>query len=202
MENYVGGPTGVDNEFVDGMFFDDNWNSGPSEEEPHSIEDCGLTTDDLAKMKAEWRLTMTAAHHRIMSAKAFDWQLMNCNDYPRDGNTACGGATVGAPGLSSVNPQAQCATWMRTHCGGKSPVICLCFRGLLLTDRVVMTANAPFQKMALMMGFTRASEASQLTKNGSLPFFVQDLATFLLVRGEYVLYAGNPPVACGLQRAT
>ena len=69
---------------------------GPSEEEPHSIEDCGLSPADLELMSSEWRLTMIAAHQRVMASKAFDWQMLNCVIESSEKNGPCGGAVTTA----------------------------------------------------------------------------------------------------------
>ena len=103
------------------------------------------------------------AHHRVIKANSFDWQLMNCRLAPDALNHACNGAAVSAPDRDTTNPKPGCTAWMRLYCG----------------------AHSPFQAMPLMFGFTRATHSDPLfTANKTLPFFEQDLATFLLVRGE------------------
>eukprot|EP00947_MAST-08B_sp_MAST-8B-sp1_P003127 g3127.t1 len=166
MEHYVGGPTGVDHPAISGMFFDDAWGPrGPTEERPSSIADMGLSTEDVAEIIAGWKLTMAAAHHRVVQSQAFDWQLLNCPVYPdMAGRLQCGGAPVSAPERDTLDPKPTCTAWMRKHCG----------------------AHSPFQRMALMFGVTRASHDNPLfPQNLSLPYLKQDVATFLLVRGPY-----------------
>ena len=172
MEEYIGGPTGVDHPAIDGIFFDDGWQGprGPTEighgpqGGARALVDMGLSAADAAEITEAWSATMLAAHHRVLKSHAFDWQLLNCPHYPTKMNSGCGGASTQAPDRDTTNPQPGCTSFMRKYCG----------------------ASSPFQNMALMFGFTRATQYDPLfTTNLSLPFFKQDLATFLAVRGPY-----------------
>ena len=130
----------------------------PSEEEPHSLDDMGFTAADSALMFAEWKKTMVAMQHRVMQSNAFNWQLLNCVVYPNEPlGLLCGGASSDAPDRVTDNPQSNCAQWHRRYCG----------------------AHSPFNEMALMMGYS-TQNGSRLTQHGSLPYFKQDLASFLL----------------------
>ena len=47
IDTFVGGPHGIDNPAIDGFFFDDNYGGGgASEEDPHNVEDCGLSESE------------------------------------------------------------------------------------------------------------------------------------------------------------
>ena len=52
------------------------------------------------------------------------------------------------------------------------------------------------ESIALFFGFTMASLDSVLTTEGKFPAFMQDLASFLLVRGPFA-WLGYPWVDCG-----
>ena len=151
---------------------DDNWSTenGPSEighfpgGGARAVVDMGLSPKDVAAITRGWQETMLAAHHRVLKSNAFDWQLLNCPHYPTAFNHGCDGAAVSAPDRDTTHPQPGCSAFMRKYCG----------------------AHSPFNSMALMFGFTRASQYDPLFANNlSLPFFKEDLATFLCVRGRY-----------------
>lgn len=59
-------------------------------------------------------------------------------------------------------------------------------------------ANGTVAHLATMFGFTQVTEAPHkpFLPNGSLPAFEQDLATFLLTRGEYA-WLGYGWLGCG-----
>ena len=65
--------------FYAGWQKDDDWADGfPTEEDTHAVADMGLTKEEIAKQVAGWRANQAAAQARILSAKAYNWQLLNC----------------------------------------------------------------------------------------------------------------------------
>jgi len=174
LEHYIGGATGVDNAAVDGLFIDDDWAGGfPTEEDTHAVADMGLTKEEIAKQVAGWRANQAAAQARILSAKAYNWQLLNCEYVPNSTHT-CSGAPQTAPHRNQTDPRAQCTEWMRsTGCVAPSAETCTPQQPCALSE------------LALFFGFTRVHHHQPLVTPGVLPAYMQDLATFLLVRGPY-----------------
>ena len=52
-------------------------------------------------------------------------------------------------------------------------------------NRRPAAGKVPLTKMALMFGFSRVTHHQPLALRGTPPWFMQDLVTFLLVRGAY-----------------
>lgn len=75
---------------IHGYFIDDFWCSdivngsgactdpvqGPTEIDPHSQADMGLSDEDVADITRGWLLTMTAAQQMIVAAGAYTWSLV------------------------------------------------------------------------------------------------------------------------------
>lgn len=166
LQDFIGGPEGIQNPNVDGFYLDDGWSStpeqiepwmpkdgfcstcepgtppedcfgGPTEEEVHCVQDMGLSRQDVADITTGWKHTMELAQAAIVKAGGFNWQLFK---------------TVGTPANST------CAAEMRTYC----------------------QPDAPILGQAVYFGFTDA-KASSMTPEG----FALDVASFLLVRGPY-----------------
>ena len=130
-------------------------------------------------MTAAWRTQLVAVHHKIVAMGGFDWALFNCNcKQPTDcavrppnatvANQECAAAGGVSPWSASLSPargsvHAQCTTWLRAAC----------------------TPAAPLAKQALFFGLTRQEHRTLVNASGQLPALMQDLASFLLVRGEY-----------------
>ena len=138
-------------------------------------------------MRDAWHFNVQAAHRKIIESGAYSWQLFNCgpaiaNDtydwqptaFQCDCNT-----NFSAPGRDLTDPKPGCTQWMRQYC-------------------VPPAAGQPgrLETIALFFGFTMASLSSVLTKDGKFPAFMQDLASFLLVRGPFA-WIGFPWVDCG-----
>eukprot|EP01051_Picozoa_sp_SAG22_P000777 SAG22_NODE_24_length_30194_cov_6.086327_10_plen_813_part_00 len=197
VNEYIGGKNGVDNESIDFMFIDDGWivkpteyapnGRGPSEENRNALLDTGLSPAETLKMCDAWHNNVQQAHRKIVASKAYSWQLFNCgpsitNDtytwenaqFQCDCNT-----NFSAPGRDLTNPRAKCTEWMREYC--------------------VPPAGAKqgrLESIALFFGFTMDSLSSVLNRNHAFPAFMQDLASFLMVRGPFA-WLGYPWIDCG-----
>jgi hypothetical protein len=135
----------------------------------------GLTDKDMQDITGEWQKTVLAVQTSLMAKKKFAWQMLNCGQRPSETNpAACGAASAGAPDQSLTNPKAQCTSWMRKYCN----------RG------------SPFLQMALMMGFSAPPHTSWPVV---LPYPEQDIASFLLVRGEFA-WLGYGYLGCSSDR--
>lgn len=174
VNEFVGGSTGVGSSSVDGCFFDDNWNPlvGPSEVTWGTGEDgkylcvgdMGLTDEDLHDITTEWQKTVFAVQTSLMEKRKFAWQMLNCAQRPSFKNpAACGAASSGAPDQSLADPKSQCTEWMRKYCN----------------------RDSPFLQMALMMGFSSPPHTTEGWSNFTLPYAEQDIASFLLLRGDF-----------------
>jgi hypothetical protein len=203
VNHYIGGPKGVDNPAIEGLFIDDGWAGGyPTEEDTHAVVDMGLSKAEIAKVVAGWRANEAAAQAKILASKAFNWQLLNCAYKPNATHT-CAGSPQTAPGReqNASSAKAQCTTWMRDW--GCSNVT-----GAKAKDSASANAKAatnalpavPLADMALFFGFSRVSHHQPLASDGVLPAYMQDLATFLLVRGPYGTLPRPPQTVCSNDR--
>ena len=186
----VGGAMGVGNPAIRGFYTDDSWSDvnctdnasdpvptcGPTEMDQWAVADMGLGPAEVSAITAGWQRMMVAAQHKMLQMKAYTWQLLNCPFAPNLTHT-CQQAPETAPGRDRCNPavggphgagvSANCTAWMRRHCGpADSP-------------------QSAFHKIALFFGFTRVAHHSDLDASGHFPALLQDIATFLLVRGPY-----------------
>ena len=117
LEEVIGGPTGVDCPDIFGLFIDDFWCSniingtgncndpvqGPTEIDPHSQADMGLSDQDIADITAGWLQAMTAAQQRILDAKAYTWSLIPGQD--------------NANAMPVIVDQGSCAARLEEACG-------------------------------------------------------------------------------------
>lgn len=74
---YIAGAAGLGSPYVDGVFIDDGWGDGPSEIEPHSVLDMGLSTADVASIRGNWSQTMDAVSKKLSELKGWSWQMSN-----------------------------------------------------------------------------------------------------------------------------
>ncbi len=187
VNHYVGGAKGVDNPAIDGLFIDDGWAGGyPTEEDVHAIVDIGLSKAEISRVVEGWRENEAAAQAKILNSKAFNWQLLNCAYKPNATHT-CAGAPQTAPGReqNASAAKAQCTSWMRdwgcsNATAGKAETA-----GTSARTTGTSQPSVALTDMALFFGFSRVSHHQPLTSDGVLPAYMQDLATFLLVRGPY-----------------
>ena len=84
------GATGIGSGIVDGFFIDDFWCSniingtgscqdpvqGPTEIDPHSQADMGLSDQDIADITTGWLKGMTRAQQAIVNAGGYTWSLI------------------------------------------------------------------------------------------------------------------------------
>eukprot|EP01052_Picozoa_sp_SAG31_P012823 SAG31_NODE_758_length_12292_cov_14.175511_9_plen_205_part_00 len=130
----------------------------------------GLGATDVKEMTAAWKAQQAAVHHKIVAAGGFDWALLNCKSAPTD-HEPCTMSSESPwtppwyPGRNASGPsvQEECTAWLRKAC----------------------VPAAPLGKLALFFGLTRQAHRTLVNASGQLPALVQDLATFLLVRGRY-----------------
>lgn len=102
LNTWIGGSNAMGNAAVNGLFLDDNWSSsGPSEIDPHVLNDTGLTQDDVALMVTNYRIAMAAIQQHIVDLGGFAWQSF------APSSSTCGGPLV---------KQATCASDLRGFC--------------------------------------------------------------------------------------
>eukprot|EP01059_Diplonema_ambulator_P022936 TRINITY_DN382_c0_g2_i2.p1 TRINITY_DN382_c0_g2~~TRINITY_DN382_c0_g2_i2.p1 ORF type:complete len:427 (+),score=177.41 TRINITY_DN382_c0_g2_i2:99-1379(+) len=88
INEHIMGANGVGNAAIDGLFIDDFWCSnlingsctdpvqGPTEINPYSQLDMGLSDEDIKEITEAWLQTMTAAQSAIIAAKGYTWSLI------------------------------------------------------------------------------------------------------------------------------
>ena len=155
---------------VDGLFIDDYWCSdllcgedptvagcscddpvqGPTEIDPYSQLDMGLSDQDILDITLEWNITMTAIQKALLANQAYTWSLI----YGQENANA-------KPVLLS---QETCHQQLIEACGAST------------------RATSIWQQAPMLFGFT-VSNRTQLSQ------LQQDLAFYLLVRGDYT-YTG------------
>lgn len=156
VESYYMGPLSGGNAAVDGLYVDDMWShEGPSEEDSHAVEDCGLSAEDVQDLIDGWQDVQIRFEAALQEAGKYAFQLLNCEDDA----TVCAFPPQTAPNRSQSDPKSQCTQWLEDACSETSTI----------------------RDVALMFGFSRISHHVPFP----LPSFEQDLATFLLVRGPY-----------------
>lgn len=140
-----------------GFFFDDNYGSrsGASEEDPYNIEDCGLTPTEAAAVSKGWQENTAAVGKAVLQKGGFAVPFFE------------------SAGRNITDPKTTC----------KADLARLC--------TVNETTKRPnIHDQALLLEFSRVAEGQAPPGwlwhlNGSLPYFEQDLATFLLARGPH-----------------
>eukprot|EP00755_Sulcionema_specki_P024789 Sspe_Gene.1601::Locus_531_Transcript_1_1_Confidence_1.000_Length_1868::g.1601::m.1601 len=179
-EFLLGKRFGLGNESVSGFYFDDWWTlDGPTEVDgffggtnlPHYGK-------EIAEIYGNWSITMWEAQKQIAAAGGWSWNEANCN---LDSNPGYGGAPVVMPPCSLTKTEgypfadnvkgaplkqhtlsaakAQCTEWLSTAC----------------------TNTSVIHKIPFILSYTRNDNGKQFP----LPSPIQDIATFLLVRGKY-----------------
>ena len=179
-EFILGDKLGLGNESVDGFLFDDWWTlDGPTETNgffggtnlPHN-------GTEIAEIRGNWSITVWESQKRIAEQKGYTWSNVNCNlDYhsgyggsPED-FALCGlvktegyfhadnvkGTPVKEKEVTAA--KGQCAAWLSAAC----------------------TPTSVLPEIPILMSFTRNDDGKQFP----LPAPLQDIATFLLVRGAY-----------------
>lgn len=109
-DEHVGGASAVGNQYIDGVFTDDEWRTdvdpddggGPSEEDKHSVEDMGLSKQDVQELIGNWTLAMRAAQQKVLDLKGFAWRLF------------VPGSSTG--GSDPVGGKSKCVESMRKYC--------------------------------------------------------------------------------------
>jgi hypothetical protein len=179
----IGGPTGIGHPAISGVNIDDFWRwngqppgsgpnppNGPSEVAPEWQSDTGFTEADVEAMHVEWGRTMEAVQVELVKKKAFSAEWFNCPMTPNT-STYCWDDALLPPvntDMTSCNlecQKAQCVQHMRQYCRPSNESL--------------------IHKLAWQYIFTRVSPSQSIKDDGQLPAFEQDLARFLLLRGEY-----------------
>eukprot|EP01119_Soliformovum_irregulare_P015421 TRINITY_DN433_c0_g1_i3.p1 TRINITY_DN433_c0_g1~~TRINITY_DN433_c0_g1_i3.p1 ORF type:complete len:443 (-),score=85.63 TRINITY_DN433_c0_g1_i3:44-1180(-) len=146
LNEYVLSPTALGSPYIDGLFIDDfwcsniingtqNWNcndpvQGPSEIDPHSQEDMGLSDEDIAAITRGWLFNMKRVQEAIVKAKGYTWSLMqyqqnaNANPVVINNSTQCVASLTSAcaPGIGNPYWQAPLLMGM-TYNGTDWPTI-------------------------------------------------------------------------------
>jgi hypothetical protein len=205
VNDYMMGPLGMGNRSaIDGFLLDDMWDlwSGPSEV-PHFIQGTGLQPNSVAfhELYGNWSRTVIESLAAVRKAGGYTWSNVNCMldpfygksctppDCPangvyvgKSGVYGCGlTKTNGSPRANNVktapiwdgrsgNDQEKgetgkegCAAWLREACDPSSV----------------------FGKIPTMLSFTRPSTPRRPHPAPHFPALLQDIARFMLVRGEY-----------------
>ena len=179
LDTFVGGPTGLGDGAVDGMYFDDGWVDqpgpayakscsscscssigGPTEVEGHCMNDMGLSQQAVTEITEGWKQTQTALATTLKQHQAFSWQDL------RDSSGFGRNYSGGLEGCKS-----SCAAFLRESCAGSPDT----------------TAVPPIQRAPLLYQFSGTDHVTDGFNNHlDAPVALkQDIAMFLLVRGAY-----------------
>jgi len=154
IDTFVGGPHGIDNPAIDGFFFDDNYGGGgASEEDPHNVEDCGLSESEKQAVADGWKVNTAAVGQAVLAKGGFAVPFFTLS------------------GRNESSPEVSCQRDMQRMC-----------------NRNATTGRPDLVDQALLFEFSRVDHKADVGiwhPNGSLPYFEQDLATFMLVRGAH-----------------
>lgn len=77
LEEYIfSSATGIGNENISGLYLDDYWTTaGPSEMDPHAVEDMGLSPADVAAIGAAFQGLSARVYAAILARGKFAWNL-------------------------------------------------------------------------------------------------------------------------------
>jgi hypothetical protein len=177
LDEFIMGPKGLDNDAIDGFYFDDSWHSAPktpptneswrscsgspiggaSEENKYCSIDMGLSAQDTMDLYTNWTKTGDMVKKLMLDNKGFAWGAYSMF------------VGTGARSLSGLghDPKTTCLKDMRTACEGKNQS--QWYRGALLFELTRKTFTDPFP----------------------LPYVTQDVAQFLLTRGPFAWLGHN-----------
>lgn len=131
--------------------------AGPSEVESHAVADMGLSAARVADIRSNWSATCKAVSAKLSEMKGWSWQ-MSRGVYPASG------------GMNAQNKNA----------GGMSPAVCTSFL------RRACTKGSSMTKAVNIFTFTRNPvPGAKYPTPFPLMHAEQDVAMFLLARGEY-----------------
>ena len=174
VDEVIGGPTGVDSPAVAGVNIDDYWAfegqpgagaNGPSEEDSHAVQDCGLSSSDVHAMHDGWQKTVAAVKDSLVVKGKFQAEWFNC-PYTPNATDYCWAhdATGRDPRTASlatcdINCQkVACTQYMRAHCKPSN--------------------ESMLHKVAWMYLFTKDAATNEyVDAGGKLPLLAQDLGT-------------------------
>ena len=134
--------------------FDDNYGGGgASEEDPHNVEDCGLSESEKQAVADGWKVNTAAVGQAVLAKGGFAVPFFTLS------------------GRNESGPEVSCQRDMQRMC-----------------KRNATTGRPDLVDQALLFEFSRVDHKADVGiwhPNGSLPYFEQDLATFMLVRGAH-----------------
>lgn len=195
VRTHILGPRGMAHPAVDGFLIDDWWTAPPAagpSEVPHFVQGTGITPTSAAAaaLYGNWSVTTWAALAAVRAAGGFSWSNVNCMldwnpkgfDSAAESNLSpCGlFKTEGQPRANNVRsaplwdgPASQ-RHWPDAHPNSKEPAACATWL------REACAPSSVFQDIPTMLGLAAPY-------GGGPPFFSlsQDVARFLLVRGNY-----------------
>ncbi len=114
VDDYFFGPTALGHPGIDGLYIDDFWNAtrGPSEQDPHAVEDAGLSAADVADLAAAYRWVLAQAGAAVAARGKWTWSEFLNNDPFQYVNGGC---------IQPWVRQASCAADLRQLCSASSP---------------------------------------------------------------------------------
>ena len=207
ISEYFVGSTSAGSDLVSGLFIDDYWCAveggpcplrsgnrlvGPAETERHVLADLGMSEAEVNTMAKAWRQNMDHVYTAVAAASATTWDLSFSNSY----NVPDAGAmTVPRP---TVIWQGTCEAVLSKECGPPPPIgvpqptldadaskPCCCATAAC---PVACPAHCPlFREIPLFYGlnYTSKNALSSPQVASRLPHLQQDLAGFLLIRGDW-----------------
>ena len=129
----------------------------------------GLSNSDIEAIAVAWRANMEAVQKGLLAHNAFAWDL-----FPNQHDAGCGAG----PAVTNTS----CHAVLSSNCGASD----------------AEPASPPLRDQALYYGLTKG-DLSAPTVAARLPDLEQDLANFMLLRGDFG-WLGYGFLGCGATR--
>lgn len=113
INDYFFGATALGHPRISGLYVDDYWSdAGPTEQDPHAVEDMGLSAADVANMTTAYRWVLAQAGEAVASRGKWTWSEFLNNDPFQAINGGCPQPWV---------KQTTCAVDLRQMCNATAP---------------------------------------------------------------------------------
>lgn len=163
---------------ISGMFWDDVWNPicNIHDQVPHTCDDMGLVVNspEMVKLTEDYQANMAALRDKTLSYGKFSWQMLWTGEGPTDIGNTCPHPIVSRGGSESIKEQKE---------EGKGAIEippAVDSNACAARLRELCQPDSPPQNRAMMYQLSTG-------RGGVRDLFdlKQDLANFLLIRGEY-----------------
>lgn len=217
VNEYFLGPTAAGSPLISGLFIDDYWCAasdgpcplragnrlvGPAETERHVLDDLGMSAAEVDVQARAWRTNMDVVFSALLAHNTTSWDQMYSNSYNVPDANAM---TVPRP---TVIWQQTCEAVLSKECSAPTTSAAAAAQPPAPDDTpcccataacpVACPAHCPFlRNIPLFYGlnYTNKEALSSARVADRLPMLSQDLAAFLLLRGDWA-WLGFGFVSC------